>query len=303
VESLNSQFLYAIMIIGIGFVLKQLRILKERDGEGLSRLVFNLTLPALIIVTFHELAMDRSLILLILSGLVYGLFASALGLIVFRHYPRETKGMLVMMVPGLNIGLFAYPLVEGIWGTEGIKHFGMLDVGNAFIVFGVCYFIGSYFSSVNAKLDLSTISKKMASSIPFMTYVIVCSLNLVGLQIPAFAVDVAATIAKANMPMALILLGFYMNFGFDREQTAVIVKFLSLRYGAGIVVGVILFFLLPFDNMFKYTLLMGLVMPTSISALPYSVEFNYDRKFVGTVSNLSILISFLLLWLMGNLFL
>ena len=41
----------------------------------------------------------------------------------------------MMIVPGFNIGLFAYPLVEGIWGQEGIKYFGMFDMGNAFIVF------------------------------------------------------------------------------------------------------------------------------------------------------------------------
>ncbi len=302
-EGFNLQFLYAIMIIGLGFVLKQVHVLKERDGEGLSRIVFNLTLPSLIIVTFQDLTIDRSLILLIISGLVYGVFSAVLGLVVFRKQPRPIKGMLVMMVPGLNIGLFAYPLVEGIWGKEGVKYFGMLDVGNAFIVFGLCYFIGSYYASEGAKLSLKHISTKMVKSIPFMTYVIVCAVNLAGLHLPTFFVEASNIIAMANMPMALLLLGIYLNFNFDRDNTLLIMKFLALRYGTGLAVGLLLFMVLPFEAMFKYTLLIGLILPTSISAIPYAVEFDYNRKFVGTVSNLSILISFFLVWLMGNIIL
>jgi len=302
-ESFNLQFLYAVCIIGFGFTLKQINVLKERDGEGLSRIVFNLTLPALIVITFNEIVIDRSLILLIVFGFVYGLFSAALGIFVFRNQPRKIKGMLLMMVPGLNIGLFAYPLVEGIWGEEGIKYFGMLDVGNAFIVFGLCYFIGSFYSSENAKINLKNISYKMVRSIPFMTYVIVCLLNLIGLHLPSFFIDSSEIIAMANMPMALLLLGIFLNFNFDRENTVLIIKFLSLRYGAGLIIGVILFLTLPFEDMFKYTLLIGLILPTSISALPYSVEFDYNQKFVGTVSNISILISFFLLWFMGNIIL
>ncbi|WP_337033494.1 hypothetical protein [Paenibacillus illinoisensis] len=211
--------------------------------------------------------------------------------------------MLAMMVPGLNIGLFAYPLVEGIWGEEGIKYFGMLDVGNAIIVYGVCYFIGSFYSSGKARFDLKSIPSKMARSIPFMSYMIVCSLNLAGLQFPSYLIDAAAIIAMANMPMSLLLLGIYLNVSFDRENAALITKCLTLRYGTGVIIGTILFLTLPFEDMFKYTLLIGLILPTPLSVLPYSVEFDYNRKFVGAVSNLSLLISFLLLWLIGNLLL
>ncbi len=62
--------------------------------------------------------------------------------------------MLTMMIPGFNIGMFAYPLVEGIWGKEGLKYFGMFDVGNAFVIFVLCYMIGSYYSEMILILNL-----------------------------------------------------------------------------------------------------------------------------------------------------
>ena len=46
----------------------------------------------------------------------------------------------------MNIGLFAYPLVEAIWPSKGMIYFGMVDIGGAIIMFGITYFVGSYFS-------------------------------------------------------------------------------------------------------------------------------------------------------------
>src|SRR5690625_1329546 len=116
VSSFNEQFIYAIVIIAIGYILKHFNIIKESDGEGLSRIIFNLTLPALIIVSFSDIHMETSLFLLVLIGFFYGLLMAILGLFIFRKESYYVKGMLGMLVSGVNVGLFVYLLVDGIWG-------------------------------------------------------------------------------------------------------------------------------------------------------------------------------------------
>lgn len=296
------QFLYCILIISLGYILKRGNIIKEKDGEGLSRIIFNLTLPSIIIVTFSDITLESSLFLLICIGFLYGVLIGFFGLFVFRKMQRNIKGMLGMMVPGLNIGLFAYPLVEAIFGKEGITYFGMLDVGNAFIVFGLSYLIGSFYSKEDVKLDVKTVVTKMSKSIPLMTYIIVVIINLIGLTLPSVIVDVADIISGANMPLSLLLLGIYLNFSFEKSYVKLMLQYLGLRYGVGLLLGVLCFFVFPFDEMFKYTVLLGFLLPTSMSVLPYSVEFEYNQKFVGTLSNLTIIISFILLWVLANLF-
>ncbi|SET50535.1 hypothetical protein SAMN05421676_105127 [Salinibacillus kushneri] len=299
-SSFNQQFLYSILIIALGYLLKRTNFIKEKDGEGLSRIIFNLTLPALIIVSFHDMTLDVSLIILILIGLVYGLIMGVIGIFVFRTQSRYTKGMLTMMVPGFNVGLFAYPLVEGIWGSKGIQYFGMFDMGNAFIVFGLVYMIGAYYSAGSFSLDVRTISRQMAHSIPFMTFIIIVFISLINFPLPKLLIETADVISVANMPMSLLLLGIYLNFMFEKSYLKLVVKYMAVRYVIGIAVGIGLFMLLPFNDMFKYTVLIGLILPTSMSVLPYAVEFNYDRRFVGTVTNLSIIISFVLVWVIAN---
>ncbi|KGP72632.1 AEC family transporter [Pontibacillus yanchengensis] len=300
-DSFNSQFLYSVLIIALGYILKRTNLIKEQDGEGLARIIFNLTLPSLLIVTFHDIEIDSSLILLIVIAIVYGLIQAALGLFLFKNEEKRTKGMLSMMAPGFNIGLFAFPLVEAIWGKEGLKYFGMFDFGNALIVFGVIYVIGSIYSDAGERKDLKHVVGKVTKSVPLITYVTVCTLNFTGVTIPSVILQVSETISVANMPLSLLLLGIYLNFSFAKGSSRQIIKLLSLRYVVGLGIGILLFMFLPFESMFKYTVLIALILPMSASVLPYAVEFDYDRKFVGTVSNITIIVSFFLLWGVGTL--
>lgn len=299
-SNFNEQFLFAVIIIAIGYILKRFNIITERDGEGLSRIIFNITLPALIIISFTDIEIEPSLFLLIIIGFLYGVMMAIIGIFIFRKETKPTKGMLTLLISGFNIGLFAYPLVGGIWGKQGIQYFGMFDVGNAIVIFGVVYLIGSYYSSEDTELNVGIIVKKLSRSIPLMTYIIVCILAIIGLKIPSLILDVSEVISVANMPLSFLLLGIYLSFSLEKVYFKQIMKVLALRYVVGLVIGITLFFILPLNNMFKYTLLLGFILPVPLSALPYAVEFDYDRKFVGTVSNLTILISFVLLWVIAN---
>ena len=52
------------------------------------------------------------------------------------------RGSVGMMTGSMNIGLFAYPLVNAIWPEKGMVYFGMADIGGAMIMFGLTYFVG-----------------------------------------------------------------------------------------------------------------------------------------------------------------
>lgn len=297
-NSINQQFVVSMLIIMLGYCLKRFNIIKEQDGDALARVIFNITLPCLIISTFSSIKIEPSLVMLILLSIVYGVMIALLGLYGFRQEAsRNRRGMLSMLLPGFNIGIFAYPLVEAIWGQDGLKYFGMFDVGNAFIVFGVAYLIGSHFSGEKVDLDFKTVISKLSRSIPLLGYILACSANLLGLHFPDIVLDTTKIIAKANMPLSLLLLGLYLSFSFESGYLKSMGKVIAVRYLIGLAAGILFFFLLPFEEMFRYTLLIGLILPISASVLPYSVEFDYDRKFVGTLSNITVLVSFFLIWI------
>jgi len=295
-NNVNDQFFLSMMIIMVGYILRKINLIKVQDGESLSRIIFNITLPALIINTFNTITIDWSLILLTIIGSVYGLFMALVGVIVFRNEDRSTKGMLSMLVPSFNIGLFAYPLVEAIWGQEGIKYFGMFDVGNSLIIFGVSYIVAGNFSVASSKLSFTNVISKLFKSVPLLSYLIAFCVAVSGAHFPGIIVDVTQILARGNMPLSLLLLGIYLNFSLKESYWKNMVKVLALRYVLGLTVGIAFFFIMPFDKMFKYTLLIGLLLPMPTAVIQYAIEFDYDPKFVGTVTNITILLSFFLIW-------
>lgn len=300
---MNQEFLYIIIIIALGYLLKRVNILKEKDGEVISKIIFKITLPALVLVTFDSVKIETSLILLPVIVLVYGIITAFLGFIVFKNEERELKGSLLMLSSGFNVGLFAFPLVYAIWGIEGLTYFSMFDVGTSFVVFGISYILGSYFSEEGLRLKPIEILKKLGKSIPLMTYLIASILNFSQIQLPDTIINVASTISGANIPLSLLLLGLFLNFKFDTQYIKPIVKFLTFRYGLGLIFGLGLYFILPYDAMLRYTILIGLLLPVAASALTFAVEFKYSTsstRFIATISNITILISVVILYIFAN---
>lgn len=297
-EHVNGQFLLSLSIIILGYLCRRTGVVTAPDGEGLARIIFNITLPALIITTFSTIQIDFSLILMTVLSSLYGLLMTVVGLIVFHKDSRKTRGMLSMLLPGFNIGLFAYPLVEAIWGQEGLKYFGMFDVGNSFVIFVVCYLLASHFSGEANRFTVQSAANRLVRSIPLMTYILVFCAAVAELKFPAYLLEVTQILAKANMPLSLLLLGMHLSFSFAADYWRNIWRILAIRYLSGLVIGGLIFYWLPVSDMIRYTCLIGFILPVGMAAIPFAIEFGYDHQFVGTVANLTILISFLLIWLL-----
>jgi predicted permease len=61
-QSINASFLVSLSIILLGYLAKRFKLVKESDGEGISRIVFNFTLPATVITTFSTIQIEKTLL-------------------------------------------------------------------------------------------------------------------------------------------------------------------------------------------------------------------------------------------------
>lgn len=300
---MNQEFLYIIAIIMLGYLLKRVHILEEKDGQIISKIIFKVTFPALIFVTFDTVKVEANLIYIPIIIFLYGILATFIALWVFKNEEREIKGSFLMISSGFNVGLFAFPLVFAIWGMNGLTHFSMFDVGNSLITLGIAYILGSYFSEEGLSLKPVGILKKLVQSIPLMAYIVASTLNLIQIKLPGFVIEVAEIVSAANMPLSLLLLGVFLNFKFDKQFIKPMLKYLTFRYALGLIIGVILFFMLPFDEMYRYTLVIGLLLPIASSAITYAVEFKYSLdsiRLIATTSNITVLVSIIILYFFGS---
>ncbi len=295
--SFNYQFLLSLLIVVLGYIIKRFGILKAEDSKVISAIIFNITLPSLVIKTFSTVEVDFALAILPLISVAYGAMMVIIALLVFKKEERQTRGIMSMVLPGMNIGLFMYPLAEFIWGAESVKYFAMFDMGNAIILFGACYSLAVIFSSNGNKVDTKYIARKLLQSVPLMVYMITLTANLSGFRFPDVIIDISEILSRANMPLSFLLLGVVMDFSLKKSEWKIVTKILSLRYGIGLATGVLLYFLLPYGELFGYAMLLGFILPIGMAVIPYSTQYKYNQSLVGTMVNLTNIISFALIWI------
>ncbi|NHJ25503.1 MAG: AEC family transporter [Candidatus Lokiarchaeota archaeon] len=304
-SDVNTTFIITLVIIGIGYILKRVKVLKEENGFVISKLIFNITLPATILKFTSSVDINISYILLPLISIIFSTFMALLGFLSFRKYPRNLKGALIMTMVGFNIANFSFPLVEGIWGDAGMPYIALIDAGNAFSIFVLCYLIGSIYSPKNQEeqrtINLRYIFNRLIRSTPLISYIVALTINFTNLVIPTLLTDLIDLLARANSALVLLLLGVFLNFKFDKNEWLNILKILVLRYGMGLIAGFFIFTFFPqeqFSFLFRIMITLSLILPVGLAVIPFSVEFNYEQKLITMLVNLSMIISFILLWIM-----
>jgi hypothetical protein len=303
----NYIFLLSLIIIVIGYIIKKLKIITEENGKIVSKVIFNITLPAVILKFTSRIEFNYSLILLPLLNISFGVFMAVLGLILFRKKSREKKGLILMCLIGFNVAHFSFPLIEGIWGSAGMRYIILIDAGNAFTIFVLCYVVGSIFApnadTENLGLDYKNILTRLLKSAPLMSYLFALTINFSGIVdiMPLFFWDLIDIISAANSALSLLLLGIYLNFKFERSEWNNIIKVLIIRYSIGLSTGLLLFILLPsnqFEFLFRIIIAISLILPIGLAVIPFAVEFDYNQNLITIISNLTIIISFVLIWIL-----
>jgi predicted permease len=301
----NTTFIITLIIITIGYTLKRVKLLKEENGFVISKLIFNITLPATILKFTSSVQFELSYVLLPIITIIFSSLMALLGLFIFRKDPKSLKGILIMTMVGFNIANFSFPLVEGIWGDAGMPYIAFIDAGNAFSIFVLCYTIGSIYSPKNQnetqKINVKYVFSRLVRSTPLLSYFIALTINFTGLLIPSFINDLIDILARANTALTLLLLGIFLNFKFERKGWLNIIKVLALRYTLGLIVGLLIFNLFPGDHftfLFRIIITISLVLPVGLAVIPFSVEFDYNQKLSAMLVNLSMIISFILLWIL-----
>lgn len=290
-------FAITVLIILCGYLIKRIGLVKDADGKVLSRIVINFTLPCLILSKVETIKVSGETFLLIGLGLLSGVCLQIISALVTKGKPTEFRGAYSLCLSGYNIGLLAYPIAEMLWGDAGLSYLIMFDLGNGIVLFGLNYVMASRYATSKIP-SFKEIVKTLFRSVPFITYILVIILASFKVQYPQFISELLGTIASGNTVMSLLLLGITLTFAFSKKEMKVMLQILGVRYGFGLLAACAIMLLAPFPMVEKMALVMAVLLPISVSAVSYTIEYNFDVKLVSAVNNLSTLISLSVIWIL-----
>lgn len=290
-----NPFIPALMIIALGMLLQRMKFLGDNAGQILSRIILNITLPAVVLRTVTTVQLPESAFTLPVIAIIWSLVMLGVGYLLFSKLPKQVGGVMILALAGFNIGLFAYPLVEATWGSEALALIIMYDIGNAFFVFGLGYILAGTWSG--QPTTAKAIIVKLLTFVPLLSYVLALTLNLASVQLPELIDAPLKILGSANQTLVLLLIGLYLDFSVILKRIKQVLSIILVRYSISFAVGLALYFFLPVPELIKSVLLVTFLLPVPMSVLPYALEYNLDSDLAGALVNGSIILSFGLLWL------
>ena len=200
------------VVVVVGYVAGRLGYLGGDFDRQLSRLIINITCPALILSSSMtgELPDRRFILPLLFISVITYVVLTAVAFLLPRYLTRrhDDEGPIGFALMFGNVGFMGYPVVASIFGHEAIFYAAVLNVVNTFAVFTV----GTVLITGRGDVGGERFQKKVLYSTPmlaaYMTMLIV-AFEIKG--IPAFVSQPMTMIGNITVPAALLIVGSSMS--------------------------------------------------------------------------------------------
>ncbi|AJH78206.1 AEC family transporter [Heyndrickxia coagulans] len=283
-----------ILIIVLGYILKRIGFFKPDDFQLVSRMVLNITLPCAVITNFEKLSLETSLLMLVAIGVFCNLVMIATGYIVSWRRTHTEKAFNMINYSGYNIGCFTLPYVQNFLGPVGVVATCLFDAGNSVLCTGGTYSIASAVAN-NERTNAASYLKKMFSSIPMDTYLIMLVLSLLHITLPTGVTAFTGIVGQANGFLAMLMIGIGFELRLEKSQVSGILKAVIIRYGMAILFAAFFYFLLPLPLEVRLVLVIIAFAPISAVCTAFTQKCGGNVAMSSTLNSLSILISIVLM--------
>ena len=199
------------VIVIVGYVAGKLGFLGGDFDRQLSRLVINITCPALILSSAMtgELP-DRQFILPLLAISIVTYVVLAIVAFLLPRYLTKNKadeGAIGFALMFGNVGFMGYPVVASIFGHEAVFYAAVLNVVNTFAVFTVGTIL-----ITGKNVEGSRFQKKVLYSTPMLAaYLTMAIVALEIDNIPEAISQPLTMIGNITVPAALLIIGSSMS--------------------------------------------------------------------------------------------
>ena len=199
-------------LVAVGYAAGKLGYLGGDFDRQLSRLVINITCPALILSSAMTGTLpDRRYILplLAISVVTYVVLAAVAFLLPrYLTHKKDDEGAIGFALMFGNVGFMGYPVVASIFGHEAVFYAAVLNVVNTFTVFTV----GTILITGKSEVGKARFEKKVLFSTPMLSaYLTMLIVALEIDNIPGAVSQPLTMLGNITVPAALLIIGSSMS--------------------------------------------------------------------------------------------
>lgn len=206
----NLILLFVCLIIGI--VLKKSKIIPDNFHTSLNAFVINISLSAFSLYYISKIELNSSVIYPVLVVWI-GIFAAILffaGLGKIFGWKSSLIGALIMCAGFGNTSFVGIPLIQAMYGEEGLKTVMLIDQPGFVALSTVGILVANFYSG--SKDSLLKHLSKILKFPPFIAFVVALLLNIFSIEIPKDFDEVLMKLGATTVPLALVSVGSQMQW-------------------------------------------------------------------------------------------
>ena len=206
----NLILLFVCLIIGI--VLKKSKIIPDNFHTSLNAFVINISLSAFSLYYISKIELNSSVIYPVLVVWI-GIFAAILffaGLGKIFGWKTSLIGALIMCAGFGNTSFVGIPLIQAMYGEEGLKTVMLVDQPGFVALSTVGILVANFYSG--SKDSLLKHLSKILKFPPFIAFVVALLLNIFSIEIPKDFDEVLMKLGATTVPLALVSVGSQMQW-------------------------------------------------------------------------------------------
>ena len=263
-----------------GYILKQLRLFGRSTFHTISTIVFNITLPSVIIANLNGIHFEVHYLFISLLAIAFNLLMVGLGYGVGRT--KDEKAFYMLNMNGYNIGNFALPFVSYFFDS---------DAGNSLMCLGGGYGLARYVRGERGDNIFYILAKTIFSSLPVLSYILMLILALGGFSLPQVVVDWVKVPASANTFLSMLMIGVALGLSLKKEYLHLIYTDIGLRLLISVVFAAFIYVGLDYSMDIKRVLMVLVFAPVAGMACYYTAKLKLKIEVAACISSLYILIS------------
>jgi auxin efflux carrier (AEC) len=287
VNSIEIILVPTLMIV-VGFILRKLDILNEEHSSLLSKIVLNVSLPALIFTNIATANITSDMIYLPLISFAVSFICMFFALIYskVRGYSKIKTWTLIILLAMMNTAFIGYPIVLGVFGNEGFLNaiFYDMAVGLMFVFFGIV--LTSLFGG-----NRKEVIKNGLTFVPLWAIIIGIVFNVFNIPLGYVIENSLNYLGDSAIPLIMLSLGLTINFKQFRSylQDTIFVSLFRL-----LLIPLLLYITLSsmgFSGLLMQVSVLESAMPTAMNVLVLAITYDLDVDMVSSIVFITTILS------------
>ena len=144
---------------------------------------------------------------------------------------------------------------------------------------------------IKESFSIKEVIKKLVTSIPFDTYMLIFLISILHIQIPKFIQDITLRLGNANTFLSMFMVGLLLDFKIDRSEIKDVFNIIIIRNVVAVLLALSVWFYIPIPVLAKKMLIICLFAPVASVAPIFSLKCGYKKDMPAMAGSISMLVS------------